>query len=205
MATTSPRRSWSRKWLAALAAGAGICVAFGPTIASAAIPNSSTAMVNACYATSGGALRVIDTQAGQACRSGEQPLNWPASASRATAYSTTQSVNLPHDGGLYATVLTGPVLPAGTWNVSMHAVIINGTGQADTFRCGVNNGAGGLLAGDATTVTGPGYESVTVPALVTFANADRVNVLCLHDASLPAGLLQLYFATVVAEQVATRF
>lgn len=162
-------------------------------------------MINACYATSGGALRVIDAQAGQTCRSGEQPLNWPASGSRATTYSTSQAANLPRQGGFVTTVLTGPVLPAGTWNVSMHAILINGTGQADTFRCGVVNGAGGLLAGDATTVSGPGYESVTVPALVTLAGADRVNVTCSHDGDLPAGTLQVLFANVVAEQVASRF
>lgn len=190
-----------------LAAGALIVAAVVavPALAAAAIPNSATGMINACYATNGGALRVIDTQAGQTCRTGEQALNWPASGSTATQYGTSQSVNLPHDAGFTTTVLTGPLLPPGTWNVSMHAILINGTGQTDTFRCGLNNSAGGLLAGDATSVGGPGYESVTVPALVTLSGADRINVVCAHDAALPAGTIQAYFANVIAEQVASRF
>lgn len=204
MSATSRLRIRGKKWWAALAVlAAG--VTFGPAIASAAIPNSSTGMVNACYATSGGALRVIDAQAGQVCRSGEQPISWPASGSQATTYSTSQAVDLPHDRGLATTVLTGTVLPPGTWNISMHAILINDTGQADTFRCGVNNSAGGLLAGDATTVPSLSEASVTVPALVTFTAADRVNVSCSHDGNLPAGPLQVSFSSVVAEQVAARF
>jgi hypothetical protein len=173
--------------------------------ASAAVPNSSTGLINACYRTSGGALRVIDAQAGQACQTGERALNWPAAGVAATEYSTTAPVNLPHDAGLQTMVVTGPVLPPGTWNISMSAILINGTGRPDAVRCGLYNGGGGLIRGNATTVTSQGYESISVPALVTLPTADRINVECAHDSALPAGVLQVYFATVVAQKVASRF
>jgi hypothetical protein len=181
-----------------------MALAMVPAIASASIPHSATGMIDACYAVDGGALRVIDTQAGQTCQAGEQPLSWPAAGASATQYATPASVNLPHAGGINTMVLPGPVLPPGIWNVTMGAIIINGTAQADTLRCGLYNG-GGLLRGDATTMPGPGYESVSLPVLVTLTTADRINVMCSHDSTLPAGPLQVYYANVVAQQVASRF
>jgi hypothetical protein len=44
-------------------------------VAWAAIPNSSTGVINACYGKSG-AVRVIDAQAGASCAKGEQSLTW---------------------------------------------------------------------------------------------------------------------------------
>ncbi|BEL04284.1 hypothetical protein Q0Z83_024750 [Actinoplanes sichuanensis] len=72
-----------RKWFAALAVMVAV-VGIG-SVANASIPNSGTGLINACYNTDNGALRVIDTQIGQACRGVEQPLNWPSSGSRATS------------------------------------------------------------------------------------------------------------------------
>lgn len=45
-------------------------------IAAAAIPNSSTGIITACYQKNKGMLRVIDAQAGERCRSSEIQLSW---------------------------------------------------------------------------------------------------------------------------------
>jgi hypothetical protein len=44
-------------------------------IASAAIPDSG-GVIHGCYKTSDGKLRVINTEAGQTCSSGETALSW---------------------------------------------------------------------------------------------------------------------------------
>ena len=69
-----------------LMVAAGLCVALGASAvtAFAAIPNSTSNVIDACYtknqgpgaSSSQGALRVIDTQAGQNCRSNETALQW---------------------------------------------------------------------------------------------------------------------------------
>jgi hypothetical protein len=52
-----------------------LTVAIGVGVATGAIPDSGGA-VHACYQKNEGSLRVIDTTAGQACRSSEKSLDW---------------------------------------------------------------------------------------------------------------------------------
>lgn len=197
------RRLGKRHLVAGAIAVAALAAA--PAIATASIPNSGTGMINACYTTSGGALRVVDAQAGQTCRTSEQSLSWPASGAAATQYGGG-ATDLSHDAGQFTNVLTGgPVLPPGTWNVSATVILLNGTGQGDTFRCGPLTDAGVPVSGSAVGIAGPSYGTVTVPALFTLTSADRINIRCLHDSPLPAGTVQAVFTNVVAEQVASRF
>lgn len=72
-------------------------------------------------------------------------------------------------------------------------------------RSGLVNGAGNLIVGTGTTIVGSGYASVSVPAPVTLATPDRINLSCSHDSTLPAGPLAALGGVVVAQQVATRF
>jgi hypothetical protein len=60
--------------------GIVVGLAAGGTFAWAAIPDTTTGAVTACYPTSGttkGALRVIDYQSGQRCPAGQAMLTWP--------------------------------------------------------------------------------------------------------------------------------
>lgn len=197
--------SFRKRWLAAGAVVVAV-VGLGSAVANAAIPNSSTGLINACYNTDSGALRVIDTQIGQTCSGVEQSINWPSSGSRATSWRAQAPVALPRTGSTGAILVPGPVLPAGTWTVTLRVILVNGTGVRDTFRCGLNNGAGGLLTGDATTVEGSAYHSVTIPGLITFNEPERMNAQCFHDGNLPtSGALQAIHAEVIAEQVGSRF
>lgn len=182
-------------------------LAIVPTIASAAIPHSGTGQINACYTISSGALRVIDSEAGQTCDSTERPLSWPSAGTAATQYQTSAPVLLALGAGGITTVLPGPVLPAGHYDVTMGTMLINPTSQSDTLRCGLYNGAGGLLRGDAVSVFAGSYESTSITALVTLTAPDRINVQCVHDSTMPSTgpRLQVYYANVVVRKIAQRF
>jgi hypothetical protein len=74
----SPRSKVVAAVTAALLTASGVA-------AFAAIPNSTTEVIDGCYKTDGGlglltppkgSVRVVDTQAGERCRSGETPISW---------------------------------------------------------------------------------------------------------------------------------
>ncbi|WP_229399723.1 hypothetical protein [Micromonospora okii] len=182
-------------------------VAMVPTIASAAIPHSATGQINACYTISSGAIRVIDTEAGQTCDATERPLGWPSAGTAATQYQTSAPVLLVLGGGGVTTVLPGPVLPAGHYDVTLGTMLINPTAQSDVVRCGLYNGAGGLLRGDAVSMPTSSYESTSISVLVTLTTPDRINAQCLHDINTPSNgaRLQVYYANIVARKIAQRF
>jgi hypothetical protein len=174
--------------------------------AAAAVPNSVTGAVTGCVKNQSGALRVIDAQAGATCAADERPLNWPGVGGAATQYTQGATVNLSHDAGQLTTVIVGPVLPAGIWNATTTLTLVNNTGTADTMRCGLYTGGGGLISGTAVGAPGVfGTPSVTVPGLVTLTSPERINVQCSHDHALPAGTLVAIHGVVVAEQMASRF
>lgn len=174
--------------------------------ASASIPNSVTGAITGCVKNQGGAVRIIDAQAGATCAADERTLNWPGVGGAATQYFQPATVNLSHDAGQLNTVVLGPVLPAGIWNATMTVTVANNTGQSDTVRCGLYTGAGSLISGTADGVAGVfGVGSMTVPGLVTLTSPERINVQCSHDHNLPAGTLVALHGVVVAEQMTSRF
>ncbi|MBB5826425.1 hypothetical protein [Micromonospora carbonacea] len=200
-------RSHRTRRLLTGAALLAMALAIVPTIASAAIPHSGTGQINACYTVASGALRVVDSEAGQACDSTERALSWPSAGTAATQYQTSGPVSLAAGAGGLTTVLPGPVLPAGHYDVTMGTMLNNPTSQADTLRCGLYNGAGGLLRGDAVSIPVGYSESTSITALVTLTAPDRINVQCLHDGTTPSAgpRLQVYYANVVVRKVAQRF
>ena len=91
----------SRPMVATVAFIVGIAIATG--VAWAAIPDSTTGTITACYPTSGtnqGVLRVIDYQSGQRCGTGEASLTWSKGSPRSSIASDPSEVSL--------TTLTGP-------------------------------------------------------------------------------------------------
>lgn len=86
--------------------GAAAVVVTSLTMASASVPDSSD-VIHACYTTSSGALRVIDTDNGGNCYGYETAISWPSKApslkyftgTTATDSQRNASVNCP-DGGL---------------------------------------------------------------------------------------------------------
>jgi hypothetical protein len=65
-----------RAFLLAGVAGAAVALVAVGGVAFAVIPDANTNVIHSCYATSTGALRVIDPSKGQSCGSGETALNW---------------------------------------------------------------------------------------------------------------------------------
>lgn len=174
--------------------------------ASASIPDSVTGAITGCVKNQGGAVRIIDAQAGATCAADEQPLNWPGRGGAATQYVQGPAVNLSHDAGQLTTVIVGPVLPAGIWNATSTVMLVNNTGKADTMRCGLYTSGGALISGAGAGAPGVfGSISLTVPGLVTFTSPDRINLQCSHDNNLPAGTLAANHGVVVAEQMTSRF
>jgi hypothetical protein len=206
MKTRSDGQAAPRRRSAIAIAAVAVGVAAGPTmVAVASIPNSSTDLINGCYKTAGGALRVIDTQAGAKCVAGETSIKWPASGVSATQYLLPAEVKMAHEGGISTTVITGPVLPPGIWSVAANVTLVNGTGRADTLRCGPYTGSGALIAGSGTTWLAHSYGDLSVPGLVTLTTPERIDVRCSHDSDLPAGPLVAVAGVVVVEKVASRF
>ncbi|HEU0304550.1 MAG TPA: hypothetical protein VFR32_08215 [Gaiellaceae bacterium] len=72
----------------ALVALAGLAVGAGLTWA--AIPDTN-GVIQGCYKTVGGGLRVIDPSAGGACKAGEQSIEWPGEQ-KVVLRSTTQTI-----------------------------------------------------------------------------------------------------------------
>src|SRR4051794_11799470 len=69
------RRRWLRPLRLGLVAGTMLAVSAGIGVATGAIP-SSDGVISSCAATTGGALRVIDTAQGQTCKTTEKALNF---------------------------------------------------------------------------------------------------------------------------------
>jgi hypothetical protein len=65
-----------------------LVVTTGLGVAAAAIPDSSTGIISACYQKQRGMLRVIDAKAGGTCRKSEKPLSWSQRGPQGPAGST---------------------------------------------------------------------------------------------------------------------
>src|SRR3954462_15907895 len=84
------RRRWGRPLRLGLVIGSTLAVSAGIGVATGAIP-SADGVISSCAATTGGALRVIDTAQGQTCKTTDKALKFnqkgpagPAGAKGAT-------------------------------------------------------------------------------------------------------------------------
>ncbi len=120
---------------AAVAAVVALALAAG--VASGAIPSGSDGVIHACYQKPGllanpGAVRVIDREAGQSCRSNETPIQWnqqgpkgdagqPGPTGPSDLYSAraARGVDLPADGAFHDVVAL--TLPAGHYELTAKA------------------------------------------------------------------------------------
>ena len=84
--------------------GLVVGLAAGGTFAWAAIPDSTSGTITACYPTSGtskGALRIIDYQAGTRCATGEALLQWQRNVLRWRGAWVSTASYAANDGVLY--------------------------------------------------------------------------------------------------------
>lgn len=94
---------------AALLAGAAVVTAVCVTSASASVPDSD-GVIHACYTTSSGALRIIDTDNGGSCYSYETAVSWDSSVPSLKTFTGTGAYN----GGVVVTCPDGGV-PVSLW------------------------------------------------------------------------------------------
>jgi hypothetical protein len=137
----------SRTAVAVIAFAVGASLAGG--LAWASIPNSKTGVISACYKTgtpNQGALRVIDSQAGAKCASGEKALGWnqigprgPQGTPGSTGargpsdlWNVFAGAKLP---GFTQTNVAQLTLPAGRYLVSAHVSVTNFTTNAGPLQC----------------------------------------------------------------------
>ena len=143
---------WRSHFLIACAASTATALVVGG-IAFATIPDNMDGSISACYKTAApdkGQMRIIDHQAGRACRAGETMLNWPTRIFRwrgewssSTAYKQNDVVSL--NGSSYiALTNTTNVVPVSTGYWALMAAA--GTGTGTTGATGATGPAG---------VTGP--------------------------------------------------
>jgi hypothetical protein len=95
---------------AGLAAGA---ILAGSVTAMAAIPDSTTGKITACYAKDGGSVRVINAQNGQKCTRGETTLAWNQRGRRGATGATGPQGQTGAQGGIGATGPQGATGAAG--------------------------------------------------------------------------------------------
>ena len=165
----------------------------GVGVAHAAIPSSSNE-INGCY-TSGSALRLIDTDAGQACNSGETPISWGGGMRFRGVWKDGPGPGVP-PAGLYQSTKKGDVIrievpenkfgcttPKGSWvNVvgsyaypcleypqNWAPLALDGPAgkNADVHWVRLNSAGAVTAASDAGVVTypGTGYAYVTIPGV----------------------------------------
>lgn len=146
----------SRKRVIIITATAALSTAGG--VAYAAIPSSVTSNISGCYTTTGGALRVIDAQAGVTCKSTETAIKWSSQTlttrgtwSSATNYLVNDVVAL--NGSSYVARLANKnVSPPNTTN---WLLLASKGATGTTGATGPAGPAGGQGATGATGASGP--------------------------------------------------
>jgi hypothetical protein len=123
-------------------------------VAGAAIPDSDDSEIHGCYQKNQGQLRVIDAQAGQACRASEEPLVWnqqgePGPRGPSDAFSRW------HDPELAATDLAAPRLlelavPDGNFATTATAIVRNAGAAAAIVTCQTMHPSGDFDLAQAT-------------------------------------------------------
>lgn len=120
--------------------------------ASASVPDSNN-IIHACYTTSSGALRIIDTDDGGSCYSYETKLTWSASGLK--AFTGTDVTSNGYVGSLTETCPDGGI-PVELWIGGNSPLDINGAGnqghESLVYPNGDDTQPPDGIYGDGTTV-----------------------------------------------------
>jgi hypothetical protein len=188
-----------RPTVVALAIAGALLAAGG--IAYATIPDSS-GVIHACYKTTQGTLRVIDTGNAQTCSSSETPLNWsqtgpqgqqgPQGPQGPTGPSDVYSVDgygqpvkgISPSPTVTETLATTPTLPAGSYFVQSEVEIRNSQPVYSEYFCDLVDSSSNVyqearVDADANTT----WVTVPVQAVVTLGSADTISFQCSSNSS----------------------
>jgi len=167
----------------------------------ASIPDSA-GVIHGCYQTSNGSLRVIDTDAGGKCSSGENPLNWNQTGP--VGPRGPSDAFLASDGGkpisLTGTTLVSLTLPAGNYTVIAKTGVFSLT-SADIVDCLLEAGTTILdedeVRLDSLSTTNDDNEFMDLIGVVSLASPGTVSVVCTSSSSASEN------TQLLATQVAT--
>jgi hypothetical protein len=176
-------------------------------IAYASIPDAS-GVIHGCIKTKSGALRVIDTDAGQACGSKETALDW-AKVSAYEAFTPgppTQAIDITATSGANPTVITHLDVTAGSYAVTA-SVFVSASGGVGIDQCDADlrQGTTNVSAGSARAAVGTAAGDVRYTTLAfefagSVTSAGTVRVGC-WQVSLGATMPQMQYADVTAVRV----
>jgi len=126
-------------------------------VAGAAIPDSDDGEIHGCYQTNQGQLRVIDAQAGQACRPSEESLAWNQEGVQgeigprgpSDAFSRWHDLELPADT-LAAPRLLELAVPDGNFATTATAIVRNAGAAPALITCQTMHPSGDFDLAQAT-------------------------------------------------------
>lgn len=208
-----------RSKLVILGLSAAIVLATG-TAALASIPGPG-GVISGCRQTTSGRLRVIDSQAGQTCRSSEEALNWnqsgpagppgppgPQGPAGGSSNVYTASGGDAVNPANY-TVITTLNLPPGKFLITGKGLALNQTGQTVMIACNMYQGNDYVDTSDATlpqgTPFGDIFSTATIPFLATaaLAEAGHVRVECIEGQGPESAPFPRINVKLAAQEVGT--
>jgi len=189
------------RWAALIAVVLGLAAG---GIAYASIPDGS-GVIHGCF-TKSGALRVIDTEASQACNSRETALDW-AKVSAYEAFTPgppNQAIDITATSFANPTVITHLDVTAGSYAVTA-SVIVTASGGDGIVECDavLRQGTTNVSAGSAQAAVGTAAGDVRYTTLAfefagSVTSAGTVRVGCWQVSPIVA---QMQFADVTAVRV----
>jgi hypothetical protein len=172
-------------------------------VAGAAIPDSDDGEIHGCYQKNQGQLRVIDAQAGQACRASEEPLVWnqqgvqgePGPRGPSDAFSRW------NNGELAADTLAAPRLlelsvPDGNFATTATAIARNAGAASVVVTCQTMHPSGDFDIAQATLA--PGDRQTLAMNPVGFSDGPGVVWLDCDDGG---GTVMMSWMKVTSTQV----
>jgi hypothetical protein len=172
-------------------------------VAGAAIPDSDDGEIHGCYQKNQGQLRVVDAQAGQACRASEEPLVWnqqgvqgePGPRGPSDAFSRW------NNGELAADTLAAPRLlelsvPDGNFATTATAIARNAGAASVVVTCQTMHPSGDFDIAQATLA--PGERQTLAMNPVGFSDGPGIVWLDCDDGG---GTVMMSWMKVTSTQV----
>ena len=191
-----------RRFAGPLVLGAAALLAVA-AVAGAAIPDSDDGEIHGCYQKNQGQLRVIDAQAGQACRSSEKPLVWNQEGVQGETgpRGPSDAFSRWNNGELAADTLAPPRLlelnvPDGNFATTATAIARNAGAATVVVTCQTMHPSGDFDIAQATLA--PGERQTLAMNPVGFSNGPGV---VWFDCDDGGGTVMMSWMKVTSTQV----
>jgi hypothetical protein len=197
-----------RRFAGPLVLGAAALLAVA-AVAGAAIPDSDDGEIHGCYQKNQGQLRVIDAQAGQACRPSEESLVWNQEGVQGETgpRGPSDAFSRWNNGELAATTLAAPRLlelsvPDGNFATTATAIARNAGAAPALITCQTMHPSGDFDIAQASLAPAgqPGDRETLAMNPVGFSNGPGIVWLDCDDGG---GSVMMSWMKVTSTQVET--